>query len=170
MNMKVRSCQLVGTASIHSHTYITTRRRPVCPELHAIAMQNSCMNVPIIKLTCVAKTQEKWFSPNLKTTGKPCANVEATSDTLRCSCSSKPCTTSVGAIFNHSNISQACLCACAWSSIWSWSARSSRDLCAQGPGAAQKSLCHRNSTVCIQMYAWDPWTRLHGPECFFGSY
>ena len=32
------------------------------------------------------------------------------------------------------------------------------------PGAAQKSRCHRNSTVCIQMYAWDPWTRLNGPE------
>ena len=46
-------------------------------------------------------------------TGKPCANVEATSDTRRCSCSSKPCTTSMGATFYHSNISQACLCACA---------------------------------------------------------
>ena len=41
MNMNVPSCQLAATASIHSHTYITTGRRPVCPELHAIAMQNT---------------------------------------------------------------------------------------------------------------------------------
>ena len=45
-----------GTASIHSHPNITTGRRPVCPELHAIAMQNSCTNVPIIKSTRVANT------------------------------------------------------------------------------------------------------------------
>ena len=32
------------------------------------------------------------------------------------------------------------------------------------PGAAQKSRFHRNSTVCIQIYAWDPWTRFNGPE------
>ena len=32
------------------------------------------------------------------------------------------------------------------------------------PGAAKKSGCHRNSTLCIQMYAWDPWTWLNRPE------
>ena len=36
-------------------------------------------------------------------------------------------------------------------------------------GAAQMSRCHRNSVVCIQMYAWDPWTRLNGPECRWGT-
>ena len=43
--------------------------------------------------------------------------------------------------------------------------RISRDLCAPvTPRRRTKSRCHRNSTVCIQMYAWDPWTRLNGPE------
>ena len=32
----------------------------------------------------------------------------------------------------------------------------------KSPGAAQKSRCHRNSTVCIQTCAWEP-----GPECRF---
>ena len=40
---------------LHSLTYITMGRRHVCPELHAIAMQNSCINVPIIKFTRVAQ-------------------------------------------------------------------------------------------------------------------
>ena len=40
--------------------------------------------------------------------------------------------------FNHSNISQACLCACAWSSIWSWSAEQPRSLCTGDAPAPHK--------------------------------
>ena len=32
------------------------------------------------------------------------------------------------------------------------------------PGAAQKSRSHGNSMLCIQMYAWDPWTRINRLE------
>ena len=59
MSMNVPSCQLAATASIHLHTYVTTERRPVCAELHAIAMQNSGMTVPFVKFTRVANTQGK---------------------------------------------------------------------------------------------------------------
>ena len=130
MSMIVPSCQLPATASIDLHTYITTGRRPVCAELHAIAMQNSCMNVPIIKFTRIGNTKGKWFSPNLKAAGKPWAIVKATSDILWSSCSSKPyaCKTSFGAIFTIAT--SACLCTCAWSSTdRARDPRSSRETC-----------------------------------------
>ena len=137
MNMNVPSCQLVGTASIHSYTYITTGRRPVCPELHAIAMQNSWTSQlsswHVLPIHRRSDSRPTW---------RPQANLARTSKQLltsygvlaRASRARRPW----APFFNHSNISQACLCACAWSSIWSWSAEQLRSLCTGDAPAPHK--------------------------------
>ena len=53
---------------------------------------------------------------------------------------------------------------------WPWPAEQPRSFVQRWrPGAAQTSRCHRNSVLCIQMYAWDPWTRLNRPESLFSK-
>ena len=62
---------------------------------------------------------------------------------------------------NHSNLSGSCLCAWARFSICLWSAEQLRNF-VQGwrPGTARMSPCDRNSALCFQMHALDPWTWL----------
>ena len=71
------SCQLAATASVHLHTHITTGWRPVWAELRAITMQNSCMNVSIIKFTRVANTRGSDSRPTWRQQAKTLSDCQS---------------------------------------------------------------------------------------------
>ena len=99
-NEHERSFMSTRRDGLHSFTYIhydgAEARMPRTPRHRHAKQLHERPNYQVH--TCCRYIGEVILAKLEDHTGKPCANVEATSDTLRCSCSSKPCM-SVGAIF-----------------------------------------------------------------------
>ena len=122
-----------------------------------------CMNVPIIKFTSVCQCIRKWFSPYLKTTGKLCAKCRSNRWALT---SFGLPARAVHSIHGRHFLTKATSPRHAFAHAGGHPSDRIRGaaakLCARWrPGATQKRRCYRNSALCIQMHAWDLWTRLN---------